>query len=295
MWQPHSISCPLGENYIQEELGVKMYPFNPAPIFVGKSIKLPYPTKNLIDSYKYISKNLLTLRWGNLNISDNPAIHAKLFGKKNKYPKTGSPELIHALANKLKEAPNVTFKNGLEIESILIDDKVTLKTDSEAFSFDSVYLTSVSKIQTIHKNGQSITVKPKQVDYIHYLLELNKPLNKKMTYWRIMDDEVVHRYTDISYQCHHEENLVLAGIKPDPFHSKSEEELLSHVINHMKGLKLIDDSHQIELIKTHLFPTYYSDKTAREEIAKLDDRLQLLHSTDLMYGMYYMLKEEGEI
>jgi len=278
--------------YMEKELGLDLDYFRPTPLFVGKSVKIPYSTKNLIDSYKYITKNLLTFRWGNLNLSEKPHVHWKLFGKRNKYPKTGSPELIHALHRKLKELSNVDIKPGVTLKRVILDDRVKLYSDTETYETDHLFMTSVSKLESVTKDGHETKLNPRQVDYNHLLMSLNQPLAKKVSYWRFVNDPAVHRITDISYQTGNEELLLLAGIKPDAFNSKSPEELLKVVRDLMEKHKLLNASHELELIKVHHYPTFYSDAEARNKIADLDDRLTVLHTTDLIYGMYYLLREE---
>ncbi len=293
----HEIECgchiwsynPAVYSFIEKELGVKLDYLRPTPLFIGKKVKLPYSTKNFIDSYRFILKKLITFRWG--KIGGKPNIHWKLFGKRNKYPAKGSPELIQVLAKKLSGLKNVIILDNLQVESINFADRIQLQTEDRTLQFDEVYLTSVSKIKSVEKNGQSIDLNPELIDYNHYLIGLDKPLKKKMTYWRLMYDRVVHRITDISYQTGEEENLLLVGIKPKAFDSMNENEIMDHLQKLFVKLKLID-SHEIELIKIHCYPTYYSDPKARKRIAALDDNLKLLHSTDLIYGMYYLLKEE---
>ncbi|MBN4071171.1 NAD(P)/FAD-dependent oxidoreductase [Crocinitomix catalasitica] len=293
----HEIECgchiwsynPAVYGFIEKELGVKLDYLRPTPLFIGKNVKLPYSTKNFIDSYRFILKKLITFGWN--RIGGRPNIHWKLFGKRNKYPAVGSPELIRALANRLKELTNVTILNGLQVESIKLAEKIQLETEDRTFQFDKAYITSVSKIKSVEKNGQTIDLNPERIDYNHYLIGLNKPLKKKMTYWRLMHDQVVHRITDISYQTAGEENLLLVGIKPKAFDSMQESEIMDHIQKLFVRLKLTD-SHEIEIIKIHCYPTYYSDPKARERIIALDENLKLLHSTDLIYGMYYLLKEE---
>lgn len=299
----HEIECgchiwsynPEVYQFMERELGIPLDYFRPTPLFVGSRLKVPYSTKNFIDSYKYLAKQFFTFRWKNLKVSDKPHVHWKLFGKRNKYPKTGSPELIRALQKKLEELDNVSIQRGVTLKEVVLSDRIELRSDEKVFEADQLYLTSVSKLERVVKGEQIIELNPRQVDYNHLLVQLNKPLNKAMTYWRLMNDPVVHRITDISYQAEHKERLLLAGIKGGAFNSKSREELVSHLRDLMKSLKLIDESHELTLIKTHHYPTYYSDAEAREKIAQLDERLKILHSTDLIYGLFYLLKEEKVI
>lgn len=297
----HEIECgchiwsysPKVYAYIEKELGVPLYFMKPTPLFIGKKIKLPYSTKNFIDSYKFITRSFFTGQWKKLNLSKEPNYYWKIGGKRNKYPKLGSPELIHSLENKIKSSKNIEIRNDVRVLEIKIDGEVTLKTNKGDLKGDYVALTSVSEISRIESPNEEITVEQKRIDYIHLTLQLNKPLSKKISYWRLMNDPVVHRYTDISYQTKFEENLILVGIKGDSYYKMNEEELVNYNRDLMLKYGLISGDHTIENIKTHVFPTYYISGEVRNRINSIDPRIELLHSTDLIYGIEYLLMEEG--
>ena len=61
----------------------------------------------------------------------------------------------------------------------------------------------------------------------------------------------------------------------------------------LKQNKLVSNDQKIDLVKEHIFPTYYIDGELRDKINALDnERIQLFHTTDTMYGMHFMLKGE---
>lgn len=288
--------CPEVYAYIEKEIGVPLYPLKPDAIFIGKSFRVPYSAKNTIDTYKFIAKNLLKFKFKKLKeVKTNPALRTKLF-KRNKYPKWGSPELIKKLMELINEQSNVSIRPNDKIDSIHLGDKVELKGEFGGLEYDQIHMTSVSQLDYIQTAESRITIDSKQMDYIHFLVKTDRPLLKKLFYWRLIDDPVIHRISDISYQTDHKENLLLIGIKEDAFHAKKERELMLHCINKMKDLDLIDGEFELDLIKTHIYPTHYIDAAIREKLKNINsDQLNLIHSTDMMYGMYFLLQEEGLI
>lgn len=297
----HLIECgchiwsyaPAAYKFIENELGVKLLTMLPPPVFVGKFTSLPYALKNTIDNYKAFIKHVLKLKFSALkNHNQKPSVHYRIFGKKNKYPKTGSPELIHAIEKKIASNQRIKIILNTRITELEIGSAVKLTTTNQSYEFDKVFLTYVSQVKKLVLPAEIITTAPKQVDYIHFLIGSDKPLKKKMTYWRLMNDSVVHRITDISYQTNFEENLILVGIKGDAFHSQSEDQLFIHVKNLMTSIKLIGSDQTFELIKTHVFPTYYMDDSSHQSLANYKDKIELLPTTDLMYGLHYLLRDE---
>ena len=53
-----------------------------------------------------------------------------------------------------------------------------------------------------------------------------------------MNNRVIHRISNSSYQTINKEKLLLVGIKQEAFENKSKEELLSHCIQSLNDLKL---------------------------------------------------------
>ena len=111
-----------------------------------------------------------------------------------------------------------------------------------------------------------------------------------------MNDKVIHRVADISYQSAANEHLILIGIKEDAFNTQTKEELRQYCFEYMKSKKLVDDEFSFELLKYYQFPTYYISGDIRAKINELSpEHCYLSHSTDLIYGSYFLLKEFGAI
>ena len=152
-------------------------------------------------------------------------------------------------------------------------------------------MTSVSEIEKISSSDQEIKIEPRRRDYIHLLLQSDKPFKKVASYWRLMSDPVIHRISDISYQTKNEENLMLAGIKEEEYYKRTPEELLDYCRNYALGTGFIDGSMELSTVKHHIFPTYYIDEAIRNEINELSpELLTVLHTTDIMYGLFYLLE-----
>ncbi len=281
-------------SFLKSEFALELTPMNPSPTFVGKKLKVNYSTKNTLDTYKHIFKSLLKFK--KPAIKNHPGFYGRIFGKKNQYPKLGSVELINALKLKIEKEKNIEIIQNFMVDEIKISDQVELIGKDNTYVCDQLFMTSVSEVQKISMKDQIIEMEQSQIDYIHFLIALSNPTNKKMSYWRLMNDPVVHRISDISYQTANEENLLLVGIKGDAYHSTSEEDLLKHCEKVFRSLKLIVPETSVEKLKTYIFPTYYINGQIRERINEISpSQIQLIHSTDLMHGFYYILKEENLI
>lgn len=284
---------PSAYHFIEKELGIKLYRMKPNPIFIKGKVRLPYSLKLTIHSYKALIKTLVTFNWKHFKIlKQDPEINYRIFGKYNRYPKLGSPELINTLKKKIEALSNINFQFKTSIELFDIAQKVHLKSTEKQYEFDHVYITYVSRIKSLQFNKLPITVESTQVDYIHFLISLNKPILKSISYWRLLDDKIIHRLTDISYQTNFTENLILIGIKGSAYNKDKEPELVDHVTQFLKNKKLVDESFKVEKIKTHLFPTYYLSKDSLATLASHPAQVTLLHTTDLTCGFHFLIEKE---
>lgn len=287
---------PKAYRFIEEELKIPLIPVKPAPVFVNSWLHLPYSVKNTADTYTAFFKTLFTLRWNKFgDLMNDPNMNFRIIGKRNKYPRTGSPELIHALLKRVSENPSIRIELNQKITRFdFTKNKLVLQSSNgSSYTPDRLFLTYVSHIGELSINGETHFPRHRQVDYIHFLLRLNKPLLKKIFYWRLMNDPIIHRITDISYQSNNQEHLLLIGIKDKSYHTNVEENLLYHCEQILLKYKLIDSSHQLEKLKTHIFPTHYLSEETLSIIKTCEPQVSLMHTTDLMHGIYFLLEKKS--
>lgn len=297
----HEIECgchiwsyvPKAYQFIEQELGIPLMDVRPAPVFVGKKIKVPYSLKNTVDTYQTFFRTLFSLRWNRFkNFTADPNMNFRIFYKRNRYPKLGSVELMHTLLKKVSTHPGISVLLNTTIDAYDIHQhEVQLTTTQGIFHFDQIFLTYVSQLKKITIQDKPVEFKYKHVDYIHFLVQMDKPLLKKLSYWRLINDPIVHRITDISNQTGFEENLILIGIKDHAYHKTDEVSLLQHCRNLFEQYGLVDASFSFERIKTHIFPTYYLDETILEALKKCEPAVHLMHTTDIMHGVYFLLNQ----
>lgn len=300
----HEIECgchiwsynPEVYKYFKETLGLNMEKMKPSPVFKYRNMNVSYPLFTIQDSYKYIFKNSITLRAKKLKaIKDSPQYYWKLFNKKNQYPKEGSPALITKLKALIDDLQNVNFLLGKHIDEINFADQIKLKGSGFEMVCDQIFATSVSSVKTLSKDKKLLKLQQNQINYIHLLVQSDKKPKKKATYHRLINDKAIHRITDVSYQSSNEEFLFLVGIHQEAYDSMEPSALVDHFRKYLLGQKIIDDGYQTKFVKEHFFPTYYISEEQREEVKNFDERIELSYSTDIMYGFYYILKEQNLI
>lgn len=288
--------CPEVYEYIENELKIEMEQMSPSPVFKYKGMSLSYPLYTKFNSYRFLLKKTFTFNAKALKgISSNPEISYKLFGKKNRYPVQGSPIIISTLKSLMDKMTNIEFIYGKEITSVDCGDRITISMSDEKLKCDELNVTSVSSLKSIIKGSRRIDITHSRRDYIHVLVESDKKPKRKVTYDRLINDPIMHRICDISYQTKGEEHLYLVGILEEPFAKMETQAFVDALRNYLLGQKVIDESYNLSLVKTHVFPTYYINEKEREEVKNIDERIKLFYSVDLMYGFYYILREHGLI
>lgn len=285
---------PIVYDFIQNELNIKLAPFKSPPVFNKGKINLPYHLKNTLDSYKYLFKYLFRFNKKKLTeIKGSPKLFFNIFNKNYLYPEHGSPELVNALLKKLKSNEKFKIILNENIKSIDIDSVVTAYTGEKSYTCNKIYISSTSFIKQITSGDETInlTENNSQINYIHFLISLSKQTKQASSYIRLTNDPIIHRVADISYQTDYKENLILFGIKQSGYDTNTESQIIAHLKTYLIKQNIIDDSIELELVKKHIYPTFYINEPIRNDINDIDQsKLELSHSTDLMYGFHNLLK-----
>lgn len=289
--------CPSVYNFISTELGIELAPFSTKPIFKKNNWEIPYSLKNTIDSYLYLLKRLIKLDFKVFSkIKKSPKYYLNPFGKDNLYPRNGSIELIKTLFSQISKDSRANIILNTEITSINIKEKVIVSSDGLEINADKIFLTSTIKLNELLVNKKKINYKNEPVNYIHYKVILDSKPLKEASYYRITNDKIIHRIADISYQTNNDSQILLIAVFEKSIITQNTNQITEHITNYLIKHKIISNRTKIDLDKIYEFPTYYSNQKTRDEINSLDQsKIELLHSTDLMYGMHELLKNENII
>lgn len=283
--------CPKVYEFIENDLNIPLFQFK--PIFINGKIKIPYSLNNLYKSYSYLLRNTLLLNVNKLKqLKNSPQINLSII-KQYKYPIKGSQLLISKLYDELKKFPNVDFNFKKTLENIKINENISLTVNSNKIDTKKVFITSLSDIKYIQKNSNTIKIKKQKTNYIHFLIKFNKKPKKIIQYYRLINDKIIYRITDISYQTHNNEHLILFGIKNTAYRIYNQEVIINHITTYLTKNKIIDSTYEIKLIKEHIYHSSYIQKKQIKTINCLDNRVKLNHSTDLIYGIYKLLKDHN--
>jgi hypothetical protein len=270
---------------------------NPSPVFVHRYFKLPYSVKGIIDAYIFRMKCLLRLDFKGLrNLKELPHLKYTGFNRRNKYPKTGSPDLMRILIDRLRMFPDVEFRLNETTSKILIEkDDLYIHTQNIILKTQKLELTSYTNVKEISVGSKIMEIVSQERKYLHLLIRFDKLAAGKFSYYRLIQDDIIHRITDISNQTNNKENLLLVGIKENAFEKLSYQGIFEYVKLQLVNLGISNANSQAELLKEYYFSVFYMDEIDRKKISDIDHRMQLNHSNNLMYGIYFLLKSENLI
>jgi hypothetical protein len=286
--------CPEAYKFIEQEIRIPLFDMTPSPVFNRGILNISYGLKGTLESYKFMLTNLIKLKLGVFSrIQNLPNIHYKVFGKRIKYPKKGSPEFIEKLLGRLSEDTRVSFLFNNDINLINVGSSTTVKCADKLIECDKLFLTSTSALKELNHYDKKIDVikTVTSVNYIHYLVRLSAHPQRVAGYIRLTRDEIIHRVTDVSYQSNSGENLILFGIKENAMALYDQNDIMNHIQSYLLDQKIMNENNKVTFIKEYNYPTHYSDKKVRSTINQLDkDKIEVLQSTDLMYGIHSLIK-----
>lgn len=290
--------CPAVYNFISKELEIPLTHFKTQPIFKIGKLNLPYSTKNTVDSYLYLLKGLVRLDFKIFSkIKNSSRYYLRLFGKTNLYPKLGSIELVYHLHKKISTDKRVEFIFEKSLKKIEINNNITIETsDNKNLTADKIFITSTGSLDELVVNNKPITYKTSTTNYIHFKIELNSRPNKTASYVRVANDHIIHRISDISYLTENNNHILLIAVFEKCVEKMDQNEIFNHIKEYLIRHKIIHKTSEIKITKKYEFPTHYTNQETRNNINNLNaERIELMHSTDLMYGMHELLTKEGII
>ncbi|PHR35498.1 MAG: hypothetical protein COA38_02235 [Fluviicola sp.] len=294
------IGCHIWEvekgatDFLDAFFNLDLVPLKPQPRIVKKRFSIPYDWKINLTTGKYVISKLIRFRFKELKAGlTSPARTFTFVPRKYLYPKGGANELHTQMMGKI-QSNDLNISLNTELRKVKINDKgveLELKNGNKLLS-DQLILSSLSSIEKIEfEDGSSILPETKRVDYIHVHLLLKTDIPRDFSYERWMDDEYIHRVSDMTSQVSEElqpnEKLLCVGIHATSYHASSQKILLEEILSRLKSRKLIEQKADLIQHGFNVFPSYYTDPTKLSEIEKRSNgKISVLRSTSFTYSFF---------
>lgn len=294
------IGCHIWEvekgatDFLEQFFDLNLIPLKPQPRILKKGFSIPYDWKINLATIKYSTSKLIRFRFKELKEGlTSPARTFKLIPRKYLYPKGGANELHQRVMDKIaSEKLNISLNTALRNVKITNREVQLELKNGERLITDQLVLTSLSSIEKIEfEDGTSIEPETKQIDYIHVHLLLDTSIPRAFSYERWMDDQYIHRVSDMTSQVGDQietsQKLICVGIHADQYHATSQETLLKEIIERLKKRKLIQPSAKLIQHGFNIFPSYYNPPAKLSEIEKRSNgKISVVRSTSFTYSFY---------
>lgn len=294
------IGCHIWEiergstNFLSKFFQLDLVPLSPQPKIVKKYFTIPYDFKMNLTTTKFILSKVLRVQFKELKHGLNsPARAFPIKPRTYLYPKGGAIDVHSRLLEKIKsEDLNIRLTAKVKSIEVLKDQTVIHLTSGEQFSCDLLVLTSLSTMDEIKfVDGTHLKPQTTQFDYIHVHLLMKTTIPRKFSYERWMDDEIIHRVSNMTSHVTKKilptEELICVGIHADKYHSTDQQVILNEVIGRLKKRKLIEENADLIQSEFNAYPSYYTDPNHLTEInARSQGRIQVLRSTNFTYSFY---------
>lgn len=300
------IGCHIWEveknatSFLKKFFNLTLISLKPSPRLYKNGLAIPYDLKMNISTSKYLLSKIARLKFNEIGPGlRTPANRFVLVPNKYLYPRGGAKELYNQLKHKIDQE-NVNTLLDTTIESIVINTNgctISMENNSNRIKTNQLILTSLSNIKCIDfEDGSHIIPETKQVEYIHLHILATGSIPKRFSYHRIMDDDMIHRISDMSFQVVEEINadqvLLCVGIHSQKYHSATQADLLTGIINKLKARNLLSSEAVIDAHGFNIFSSYYTNPDLLTEIAhRSNGKLAVLRSTSFTYAFHNRLKD----
>jgi hypothetical protein len=280
--------------FLNFHLDLQLIKLTPQPFFLKNNTKISYDYKNAFLTLRGLFKVLRKLNYKLFkDFVKLPSSRVPILPKSYLYPKGGAREFQDSLIKIVKDS-EIDIKLESRIQSL--EKKAGNWTinmqDGELLSSKNIIMTSTSSIEKITTKQRELSITPSQVNYTHYHLVIKGNIDKSFSYIRVLDHDFIHRISDITYQL--ETNfdkdifVLLVGVIDNKLDDIKGSILLG-IIEYLKKAMLVTPESEVVYSKKNTFITSYINDDQKSIINNLDDSLELLHTTDLIYGMYNRL------
>ncbi|MFT5822100.1 MAG: hypothetical protein ACI8ZM_003356 [Crocinitomix sp.] len=292
-------------NFLETFFDLDLIELTPQPYFIKGKTRLIYDHKNGLTTLKHTARYLKQFDFKKLGsyLRYHPAARFPLIPKKYLYPKGGARNLQVAI-EKSVIASNITTAMQTQITTISKVDAgwELLTADGKSYLTEKVNLTTTSAVREINYQDKSIQLTHRYLNYTHFHLVVKGELLKPCSYIRVLDDKIIHRISDITYQLETKVDegysVILVGVFDAELakfegEDSSDETARKYIVDYLVKKGFLGENPIIAYSQKNKFETTYIEPKQIQEINALDDSINIMATTDLIYGVYFKLKDWG--
>ncbi len=292
-------------DFLKQRLNLELMKMAPSPMIRKGNRSYAYDLKRSGIATRNTLKLLARLKFGQwLKNVNSPRYRFSLFPRAYYYPKLGAIEVLRGLENIVKKE-GLTVKLEAQVKNIVIgsENRLTLASGEE-LTFDELVITSTSELASVDMNGdkfESTTFSREEnpAKYVHFHLKVKDPSPTHFSYIRVMSDELVHRFSDmseaISEHLESDERLLCAGVHQSAFEKANTTDLPNELLKKLQDYGYASANAVLQEANHNVYETTYQNKEAVDRlIAGGNGAIRQLYSTNLTFSVYQQLKRWKE-
>lgn len=282
-------------DFLKKKLNLELLEMNPSPKIILKNKYIPYNLKNLLVFFRNANK-YLTNKHGIKQLLYDVKVFLKELVQFNLKYYTFLKDSTTFIDRLTKE---INYRNiAVLLSANITSAKVTtaekiieLTThNGEKLTTNKLAITYNSNFNDIFIDGKDRTslFQHKKYEFAHLHLFISDEHMKKISYWRIFNDEIIHRISDMSHQVSRKkgEHLICVGVFSSFLQNKTNAEIIDSVFSRLKKMKLISDSCQIIKAEVNSYKGFYTNLYDLKHIqAETNDLVEVLNTLDISMGI----------
>ncbi|NOQ74033.1 MAG: hypothetical protein GQ574_18650 [Crocinitomix sp.] len=290
-------------DFLQTYFDLDLIALAPQPFFIKGKTRLIYDHKNGLTTLKNSARYLKQFNFKKLGayLRHHPAARFPLIPKKYLYPKGGARDLQAAIEKKIAASDIATAMQTKITTLNKVDNGWELHTDEgESYFTQNITLTTTSAVREINYQEKSIQLRHRYLNYTHFHIVVKDELLKPCSYIRVLDDKIIHRISDITYQLETKidegYSVILVGVfdaELDKLEVEgSEDEVATkYIVNYLVNKDFLAKNPSLAYTQKNKFETTYIAQEQVDAINALDESINVMATTDLIYGVYFKLKD----
>lgn len=282
-------------DFFKTKLNLELLEMTPSPKIILKNKCIPYNFKNLIVFFRNANK-YLSDKYGSKQLVYDMKIFLKELVQLNLKYYTFSKDsttFIDRLTAEINHR-NIATLLSTDITSVRITTAkkiVELTTlNGEILTTNKLAITYNSNFNNVFIDGKDMArlFQHKKYEFTHLHLLLRDNHMKKISYWRIFNDKIIHRISNMSNQVSGKEgeHLICVGIFSSFLQNKTNTEIIESVFSRLKKMKLISASCQILKADMNLYKGFYTNLYDLKHIeTETNNLVEVLNTLDISMGI----------
>jgi hypothetical protein len=290
-------------NFLEDFFDLDLIELTPQPYFIKGKTRLIYDHKNGLTTLKNAARYFKQLNFKKLGgyLRHHPAARFPVIPKKYLYPKGGARDLQKAIEKKVATSTITTaLQTQITTLNKVQDGWELLNEDGKSYFTKNITLTSTSAVREINFEDKSLQLTHRYLNYTHFHILVKDKLLKPCSYIRVLDDKIIHRISDITYQLEAKVekgySVILVGVfdaeleKLEAINS-GDEAAMEYIVAYLVRKGFLAENPNVAYSQKNKFETTYIPQEQIDAINVMDDSIKVMATTDLIYGVYFRLKD----